>query len=410
MWQRLFRHSVLIGLAACAGCSPELFSPTDGSLSDTLASVAAAGATASGSPAATHSDLPTGQAQHTQTVISGSVSGSGDYQLFELGAADLGDEWTIVDQTVDYSGRSFLVVLLNSESDLLQRQLISAGTPLDHIVRGDTETLYLGVAPAYGGSGGSFRLDVQRTSGLSVPAPRKQVVWLNFGAGADVQIHGRSGLSFNPFSGALAGPDYAAATAELKAAIVAAMREDYAPYNVTVLSSDDGPPPEGAHATLHFGGSDDQLLGLADSIDQYNTNLGEAAIIYVESFAVFETMQLSPEEMGQMIGNVASHEFGHLLGLFHTRVPQDIMDTTGSAWDLAGDQSFLRAALEPSVFPYGYENSGQRLAETLGGRPGAKSVAAKVLLDERALRKVELRAQTRAILRYRCGNCLNPDD
>jgi hypothetical protein len=213
------------------------------------------------------------------------------------------------------------------------------------------------------------------------------------------------------FDAADLGEPYAGATEAVKAAIVAAMREDYAGYNVTVLSSDDGPPPtNGAYATLHFGGYDTRLLGLADNVDQYNADRWQNAIIYVGSFADFSVMGLDAEEMGQMVGNVASHEFGHLLGLFHTSLPEDIMDTTGTAWDLAGDQSFLRGPLEQSVFPVGYENSPQRLAETVGVKPGAKkSDLSKNWNDPRMRRKLALRALVRDELRSRCGTCLHLD-
>ena len=193
---------------------------------------------------------------------------------------------------------------------------------------------------------------------------------------------------------------------------MAAMREDYDGYNIVLMTSDDGPPPAGSCACVHIGGSDGRLLGLADNVDQYNADLGQTAIVYVEGFADFSVMNLTAEEMGQMIGNVASHELGHLLGLFHTAVPADLMDTTGDAWDLADNQSFLRGELEATVFPFGYENSPARLAETLGFTTGnAKlSPVTKAESRERMIRKAELRSLVRTELHCRCGNCLNPDE
>ncbi len=245
-------------------------------------------------------------------------------------------------------------------------------------------------------------------AGQAVPPAAPQVVWLNFGGASDVSVHARRGLSFGAFEAGMVGEAYADATAEIKAAIVATMREDYADYNVTLTTSDEGPAPVEPHATMHFGSQDDRLLGLADNVDQYNEDPWQTAVIYVEGFADFAVMGLTVEEMGQMVGNVASHELGHLLGLFHTQIPNDVMDTTGTAWDLAGSQLFSRANLEASVFPYGYANCPQRLTETVGlsaAKPLAKSIQ-----TERMVRKAGLRALVRDQLRGRCATCLHLDD
>ncbi len=419
MWQRFIRRSLcLAALTAGAGCSPELLGLAGGkpadTVADTVANIVAADQSVAEpaldtSPVTVPESTASAQTAVGPVVVSGSVSGSNAYQLFDLGAAGSAEQWTVVSNDSTFTQRTFLLVLFNAEYDLLQRQLVSSGLSLEHVVRVDTSRVYLGVAPAYGSSGGDFQFEVRRRSSVPVPRPHKQVVWLNFQSGQDVQIHSRGGVSFDPFDAAVLGPEYVGTTEEMKAAIVAAMREDYAPYNVVVTTSDEGPPPATPYATLHFGGEDEGLLGLADSIDQYNVDQGQEAIIYVESFADFAVMRLSADEMGQMIGNVASHEFGHLLGLFHTRVPEDLMDTTGTAWDLAEDQSFLRAELEPSVFPCGFENSVARLGDAVGRNPQWTGDAAKTVLTEKSLRKAELRARARQELRVRCGNCRNPD-
>lgn len=391
-------------LAALTACAPELGGPGDGSLLDVLAGLTGGDGSNSKAPQDSGPGAPV-------TAVSGTVAGHGDYELFELGPVLRGDQLTVTSAGGLLSGGSFLVVLLDEDRNLLRREILSSGAGLRHIVRAASANVYLGVTPPFGRTGGEFRLSIARQAGVAVPPPQRQRVWLNFAGASGVQVHRRTGISFPAFDGGLLGADYAGATAALKAAIVAAMRQDYADYQVTILTSDDGPPPEEPHATLHFGHYDGRLLGLADSVDQYNEDIWQSAIIYVESFADFAVMGLSAEEMGQMIANVASHELGHLLGLFHTQVPADVMDTTGTAWDLAADQSFLRGELEPTVFPTGYEDSPARLADTVGVRLGPKAGGlARPLSPETMQRKAALRALVREELRCRCGNCLNPDE
>lgn len=402
---RLFLVSAIlpIALIAAGGC---VLDPQDAGTSLIDIVTGQAGDVTSSASAT----IPTAQGLESSDVVSGSLSGKGDYELFDLGPARTGQAWTVASDGGVFGGRSFLVVLFDSEYDLLYRQVVSATVPLEHTIRFNTSSLYLGVTPSYGSSGGDFDLGISRRDGVTVPNPRPQTVWLNFGAASDVAVHARSGISFSDFDAGMLGSSYTGEDDVIKDAIVEAMREDYADYNLVFSTSDEGPPLGEPFSTIHFGGGDDRLLGLADNVDRYNTDRQQAAIVYVESFADFSVMRLSPEEMGQMVGNVASHELGHLLGLFHTKVPEDLMDTTGTAWDLAANQSFLRGVLEENVFPIGFENTPQRLAETVGYNPDAKeNQVTKHLGTEKLLRRAAIRALATTELRYRCGNCLNPD-
>ncbi len=389
--------------AILAGCTPSVVDQPDEGL---ITAVAGIVETSPLLPTASATDGDVG----APVRFAGTLGSGTPYQLIDLGPAAAGDQWTISNLSARLTGDAFLVVFLNEDYDLLRRQVVAGGASLAHIVRQGTPTLYAGIAPAYGANGGSFQMEVGWRGGFDVPQPQPQVVWLNFGGGANVEVHARSGISFGPFDAGALGGQYAGATEVVKAAIVATMREDYAAYNVTLLTSDDSFPPAGAHATVHFGGYDSRLLGLADNVDQYNADPWQHAIIYVESFSDFSVMGLSDQDMGEMVGNVASHELGHLLGLFHTQVPTDIMDTTGTAWDLAGAQAFSRAQLETSVFPVGFEDSPARLAETVGlaAVPDAGYLA-KPLAAERMMRKAALRRLVREELPTRCGTCLDLD-
>ncbi|MBU0639940.1 MAG: matrixin family metalloprotease [Planctomycetes bacterium] len=403
-----FCFTIGIALAALPGCVPGLFPPEGGEVLEPLLGVSAS---SSGNlPDNSTSDSASVPEAGSTATISGSVSGTGNYKLFDLGVSSPGEQLTVSQPTFSLLTDYFTVVLFDENYNLVMRNVITSHSPLEHVVRLDASHVYVGVTPAYGSDGGDFRFTVGRNSGFEIGAPRPQTVWLNFGAGNDIQVHRRTGIDFAPFDGAMLGAEYSGQTQALKNAIVEAMREDYARYKVVIISSDEEPPPTGPHTTIHFGSSDDGLLGLADNVDHYNQELEQNAVVFVGTFADFSVMRLDADEMGLMIGNVASHELGHLLGLYHTRDPDELMDTTGTAWDLAGDQSFKRAALDASVFPVGMEDCPGLLAQSVGTRPQAEMPAAKTTSMMKVQRRAMLREFMQVEIHRRCGLCLSLDD
>ena len=398
---RQYRMYIPLCLAATllVGCTPQALDSQDGD--DAISTVASAAASAGQTQEPSE---PTTSQSNTR-IFSGSLSGSLDYRLFDLGAGRPGDSWQVVADGAIAS--PFVVVLLDQDKDLLMRTYMSYSGELRHIIRANTDCVYLGVMTPISGSGGDFRLKTVFNSGQSVPGTASQKVYLNFGAGRNVQVHTRAPISFAPFDAAVIGDEYAGHTAEMIDVIVREMRADYNGYNLAIYSSLDGDPPEGAYSTIHFGGDEPGLLGLADNVDNYNQSKTQKACVYIENFAPYWTMQLTPEEMAVMIANVASHELGHLLGLYHTKDPDDIMDTTGTAWQLAENQNFKRGLLEDSVFSVGYEHCPRLLSQTLGQTKAAdtsRSLARRNPELYHALRQI-----VNEELHCGCGTCMALD-
>jgi len=222
----------------------------------------------------------------------------------------------------------------------------------------------------------SARLQMQWGAGVLGYQP--QVIVLNYDGADSVKIGSRDPVYVPPFDAATIDGRLAGKTAALCDLVVQKVREDYAGLGIEIYGSGDPEIPAVPVSTVHFGTYDAALLGLADSIDPYNTLSEQNAIIFTDTFRLFNVLYPTIDEYAQVLANVASHESGHLLGLRHTEDVYDLMDITASARQMLADQWFRIADLHPSVLPTGLQDSPSLLAWALGGTlvsPSANKVA-----------------------------------
>ena len=103
-------------------------------------------------------------------------------------------------------------------------------------------------------------------------------------------------------------------------------RSRFAPYNLTVFTDDD-PPPPGEHSRIFIGPADlpSELFGLSERVDGGNLVRDDRALVDADQFALNLLAAFGPETYGRALGAIAAHEMGHLLGLFHVADPDALM-------------------------------------------------------------------------------------
>ncbi len=327
-------------------------------------------------------------------TIEGSVDLTGtmrtgvlDRDLFELGAASAGDRITA--ELTIASGSDIVLGILDGQGQILAFLDISttAAGPrkMDLYLHADTPGLYAVITTRSANNSErdyTARLTVQRAVGM--PADRPQVVVLNFSGASSVRIGGRAAVNVPPFDAAKLSSRFSGKTGQVIDNVLAMTRETFSGLGVEVYAAGDPAIPEGAHSIVHFGAYDSQLLGLADNVDPYNTNPEQSAILYTDTFALFDALNPDIEAMSQVLANTTCHEIGHLLGLRHTSDAKDIMDTTASARQMMVQQSFRVSNLNPSVMNFGLQSAPNLLSWTVGG----------VLLQSDSSKRVIARART----------------
>ncbi len=294
----------------------------------------------------------------------------GDIDVYDLGSLQAGDH-VRVQLEVTFGDLLPTTAIFDVEGRLFVTNPVdtvgSRSFEFSEIVRHDSPHYFLGIAEEFGTqTAGSYELIVTITRDGQVPAPRAQIIVLDFDGGQTV-IDNVGTFNLSPFSAADVDFDDDQ-TDELIHTIYQTFDENFLPYDVVVLTTEDERPDE-PYSVIHFGGRDPDLFGISENIDFYNRDPEDQAIIFVGSFVGVFGTEPTLEQMGVALGNVGSHEAGHLLGLNHVFDPYALMDSTHPPDAFRENQDFLWTRLARQIFPIGTQDAPLLLYETVGTRP-----------------------------------------
>jgi len=344
--------------------------------------------------------------------VSGRISDAADVDVFDIGPVLEGDR--IVAEVFAAAGLEGAIAIFdgNAESLLVndsRNVYLGRIEPyVDVVLRRPSDHCYLAVSATPGSdSFGDYELVLFRAPGQQTLPRRPQVALLNFDGVDQLRLGTRTPVAVPPFDAASLSSRYAGQTEAMEAFIVAAVRQDYLGMNVVILSTSEGEVDDGTMTRINFGTYDPALLGVAEGVDEFNERAVQDAIVFTDTFTVFERLSPGVSEMAQALANVASHELGHLLGLVHTSDVRDIMDVTAGLGELLADQQFATAPLEQQVFPLGHQNSPQYLYDVVGGDLDLINQVAAIhkaaVVRARSIDVLEARRQRRGLVFGSCG-------
>ncbi len=304
-------------------------------------------------------------------VVQGSIESSGDVDVFDLGPVVPGDQ-IFVEMTTSETLDGVIALFDDTGSAILvndhRNVYLGVREPFIQVtIQHASDNCYVAVSatPTYNDSG-TYTLLATKES-VTLTAPNPNTVLLVFDGAQSVRIGSRPSIDVPPLDTGDISSAFDGMTGRIVADVVVQVRADFAPFDVRILSTSEGATFEPGMSRLFFGTYDAALLGVAEGVDEFNSDPQQEAIVFTDTFRAFVNINPTPDELAQAMANVASHEIGHLLGLVHTEDPGGIMDVTASLRELLQDQSFSQSPLYELVFPLGFQDAVVYLLEAVGG-------------------------------------------
>lgn len=305
-------------------------------------------------------------------TLQGTVSRRGDLDVFQLGPLRAGEE-ILIEAETPASSLDVSTAVFDSQGRLMTNNDDISDSNLDStirwIVRRDDDPYYLVVTnSAFAASNrrtGTYTVDIRLLGPVAIPPPQPQVLFLDFDGGA-VNAPLLGNMTIVPFDAGAVSARYQGMTERMKQVIREVVAQNYERFDVVITTSDDATPPR-PYTSIYFGGFDRGAYGIAENVDLYNIDRCDDAIIFTESFSLDQfTGVPDVDALATAIGNVASHEAGHLLGLNHVADPADIMDARSPADTFLADQEFLNSPLSSDIMSIGTQDSVLLLSESVG--------------------------------------------
>ena len=307
--------------------------------------------------------------------LQGSVEKYGDLDVYDLGAMAAGDRIVVdldglteeFDASIAVFDDNAALIADNDDEDYDAQNLDSL---IDEIVRHDGDPYYLVVGhsafAAPGWEVGNYVVSVIVERDQAVPAPSGQILFLDF-AGGPVESDRLLTNNVPAFDAGAIDSAYEGQDELIKDAILATVNENFEGFDVRIITDPDAVPAGQEYSTVMLGGYSNLAFGIAETVDHYNSDHGDRAVIFAETFSPDKfTSTPTAEELGLAIGNIVAHEAGHLLGLNHVNNPMALMDGVSPADTFVSDQDFMLATLSDDILPIGNQDAPLLLSESIG--------------------------------------------